>query len=210
MSRLFVLLLLISALTIPHIHAEQSTRVLLFVRDGSRDLELMLSREVGVMKEMLEKAGFEVDVATLSGEPISAGSTEVKPELKLSDVDISGYDGLIVPCMAPSADTPVPTGAVAIIKKASEAGKAIAAQRGSVYLLAEAGVLSGKKYAFASEVDVNEQPEFKGGIYSGTGVVKDGNVMTSGVCPLAADGLGLPDGTEELTRALIDTLGGKN
>jgi putative intracellular protease/amidase len=89
-------------------------------------------------------------------------------------------------------------------------GKPILAARGSVAVLAQAGGLEGRKYAFASEVDVKKQPEFSSGHYQGTGVVRDGNVSTSGVCPLSARTSPVPDGTEEVTRKFIESLKARN
>ena len=61
-----------------------SPKVLLIPREGrSNDLELMLTKEVGVMVGMLEKAGFDVEVATASGAPIVAETSTLKPNLKL-------------------------------------------------------------------------------------------------------------------------------
>ena len=45
------------------------------------------------------------------------------------------------------------------------------------------------------------QVKFKCGIYSGRGVVQDGNIMTSGTCPMMAKMTGYKDGTAELTIA---------
>ena len=51
-------------------------KVLMIPREGySRDLDLMLKMEVGVMISLLKNAGFEVDIATNSGQPI-LGTTE--------------------------------------------------------------------------------------------------------------------------------------
>ena len=46
------------------VHAQEESTVFMFIRDGSRDLDLMLNREVAVMKNMLEDAGYRVDIAT--------------------------------------------------------------------------------------------------------------------------------------------------
>jgi putative intracellular protease/amidase len=108
--------------------------------------------------------------------------------------------------MAPAPGNRVPSEALAIVEKAVADNKPILAARGSVAVLARAGGLAGKDYAFAREVDVKERSEFAGGNYVGTGVVRDGNISTSGVCPLAARSLELPDGTEEVTRHFIDSL----
>jgi putative intracellular protease/amidase len=181
-------------------------KVLLFVRDGSRDPELMLSREVGVMKRMLEEAGFQVDVATESGETMRAGSAEVVSNLRIRDAVSSEYEGIALPCMAPGAEHPVSAEALAVVEAFVSDGKPVLAARGSVALLAQAGGLEGKKYAFASKVDEKAQPEFAGGHYQGPGVVRDGNTSTSGVCPLSAKSSPVPDGTEEVTRSFIESL----
>ena len=168
MKRLFILLLLT---TVFASCAKDTPKVLLFIRgDGlkSSALELMLTKEVGVMKEILEQSGFEVAVASVSGEPIVAGSTSLKPDLKLRDVYTTDYAGFILPCMADSS-SPTPETITTVWKAAAE-GKPVAAQLGSVMTLAKAGLLIGKKYAFAVEVDLNEEifSDFKGGVYSGT------------------------------------------
>ena len=190
--------------------AADAPKVLMIVRDGSRDLELMLSQEVGVMKRMLEASGFKVEVATESGEPMRAGSVELGADFKVSDAVASDYAGVALPCMAPGPEYSVSPAELAIVKTFVEQGKPILAARGSVGVLAKVGGLEGKKYAFASEVDPKARPEFAGGEFQGTGVVRDGSVSTSGVCPLAAKTSALPDGTEEVTRNFIESLQRKN
>lgn len=190
--------------------AQDTPKVLLFITDGSPDLEFMLTNEVGVMKKMLEQSGIEVDVATLSGEPISVGSVNLSSVLKLTDVIADDYAGIILPCMAArSKERDIPE-MVAIVKKALGEGKPVAAQFDAICFLARAGVLNGKKYSYGTEVDLEELPEFEGGIYSGTGIVQDGNIITSGVCPFWARQSGLKDGTPGLTQALIEAVLAKN
>ena len=60
----------------------------------------MLTKEVGVMVDMLEKAGYKVVVASASGQPITGGATTLKPDLKLADVNVDDYAGIVLPCMA--------------------------------------------------------------------------------------------------------------
>ncbi len=187
---------------------KDTPKVLLFITDGSRDLEYMLTEEVIVMKELLEQSNFEVAMATLSGETISVDSAVIEPDLKLGDVSIADYSGFIFPCMAPPWEkvNNLDPEVVAFIKKISTEGKPLAAQTLSVADFAKAGVLVDKKYAFTIEPDVNEYPDFKGGIYSGEDVVQDGNIITSGTCPWKAREYGLPDGTRELTQLLIKAI----
>lgn len=184
--------------------AKDAPKVLLFITDGSPELEFMLTKEVAVMKSVLEQSGAKVDIATLSGEPISVGSVKLDPVLKLANVRAEDYSGLIIPCMAVDKRN-VPE-MVAFVKKAVEAKKPVAAQFGGVEYLAQAGVLKGKKYAYGVEVDLKETPEFNGGIYSGTGVVRDGNIITSGICPMWSREKGVADGTSGLARALIEAI----
>jgi putative intracellular protease/amidase len=189
---------------------EQSQKVLLIVNEHkSGDLELMLTKELGVMKDMLSQAGFKVVAATVSGQPLVAGSTTFTPDLKLSDVKGADYAGFIMPCMAPLEEDPaLLREAAPIIKAAVAEGKPVAAQLGSVVILAEAGVLSGKKFAFDKD-EVKDVPALKDAVYSGDGVVQDGKIITSGVCPYMAKMKGLQDGTSALTKALIAELATK-
>ena len=180
--------------------------VFMFVRDGSRDLDLMLTEEVGLMRTMLARAGYRVDVATASGAPMVAETVTLEPTVRLDDVDVSAYAGVVLPCMAPARGHGVPEEVEAIVQKAVELGLPIAASRGSVETLAKAGGIFDRRYAFASAVDVEARPEFRGGRYQGIGVVRDGNISTAGICPLASRSLGEPDGTEDLMRVFIASL----
>jgi putative intracellular protease/amidase len=181
--------------------AQKMGKVLMIVNEAkSDDLELMLTKEVGVMKGLLQKAGYEVVVATASNQPLTAGAAMLKPNLKVGDVKVADYKGVILPCMATSG-SPLPPEGTAIIKEAVAKGKPLAAQTGSVMLLAQAGVLTGKKYALAKGWST-----IAGAIYSGDGIVQDGKIITSGVCPYMAKSQGMRDGTSKLTEALIAEL----
>ena len=106
--------------------------------------------------------------------------------------------------MAPEAPN-----VAAIVKEAVGEGKPVAAQVSSILILAEAGVLSGKKYAFISEERAAEHSTLKDAMYGGYGVVQDGKIITSGVCPFGAKRRGLQDGTTKLTKTLITELTGE-
>jgi len=186
--------------------AQQSGKVLLIIRDAKpaepQFLDVAITKEAGVMKAMLEKAGYGVEIASPTGEPWGTPTESLKPDLKLSDVKVADYKGFIIPCLAIES-TALHPDLAAVIKKAVEQGKPVAAQLGGVTMLAKAGVLSGKKYAISGEIAM----EFKDGIYSGSGVVKDGKIITSGICPAAASVFkGMQDGTARLTEALIAEL----
>jgi len=184
--------------------SKQKPKVLLFIRKGtSYNIELMLKDEVGVMTSMLEEAGFEVLVATASGEPIKAQTTELIPDLKLADVKVNDYAGIIMPCMA-KPDWHASPEEILLVKEAVAQGKPIAAQYGAIIILAEAGVLVGKKYTYYCDQFWEES--FEGAIYSGKGVTRDGNIITSANCPYAARYYGRDDGTSELTKIFIETI----
>jgi putative intracellular protease/amidase len=204
MKKYFVLLFLV---IIVLSCSKEKPRVLLYMEDNSEELGYMISHEVGKMKELLNKSGIEVTTATITGEILNADSISLKPDMKLSDVKISDYAGFIMPCMA-TADLNVTPEEIDFVKKVVADGKPIAAQLGAVFILAKAGLLDGKKFAWMDEKDGNVSmfPEFSTGIYSGRGVVQDGMIITSGTCPRMAKMTKHKDGTDELTQKLIDVI----
>lgn len=183
--------------------APPAKKVLLVLStETSNDMELMLTKEVGVMVSTLEKAGYKVVVASASGNPLVGSATTLKPDLKLADVKVEDYASLILPCLAPSAATfKVPPEAAEIVKKAVALGKPVAAQVSGVFTLGAAGVLNGKQFA----IYTGYEKYIPAGIYKGIGVVQDGNIITSGTCPHYASATN-PDGTAELTQKLIASL----
>lgn len=186
-----------------------NAKVLLYIEDNSHDLGFMLTHEVGKMKQILEQNGFKVDIASLTGELLKTDSVTIQPDYRLSEVNIKNYEGFIIPCMATndSIVTPEERNFVQAVVKIN---KPLAAQTGAILILAKAGVLDGKKYTFAEENIDGLKEEFKNGIYSGTGVVKDGNIITSAICPMMAKVTGKPDGTTELTNLLVQAMKSQN
>jgi putative intracellular protease/amidase len=193
-------------------NAQNAQKVLLIPREGvSGDLDLMLEKEVGLMITILEEHGFKVVIATASAEAIKGNSVPIaiQPDLKLSDVKVSDYAGFIMPCMAVGIlpGPPVNPIAARIVKAAVAAKKPVAAQLGAVEILAEAGVLVAKEYAFFTDPLKPEfgttDPRFHRAIYSGDGVVMDDSIITSGICPFMAQMTGQPDGTAELTEKFM-------
>jgi putative intracellular protease/amidase len=195
--------------------AQGRPKVLLIPREGySADIEYMLWKEVWPMRLMLMRAGFQVVVATASGRPIISPGRDLQTDMRLDEVKVADYVGFIMPCMAVGGipGPPVAPEAVAIVKQALAEGKPVAAQFGSIIILAQAGVLKGKKYAFFSDplkpdpFRKHTDPRFADAIYSGRGVVQDENIITSGTCPFLARVFGAPDGTPKLTQTLIAEL----
>jgi putative intracellular protease/amidase len=171
-------------------------------------LDTVLNKEVSVMKSMLENAGFKVVAATTDGLPIKSSTVSFTPDLKLSDVKVDDYVGVIIACMGSGERTPVFPEAISIVKQAFTQGKPVAASHSSVNVLAEAEVLAGKRYAFRIDGQFRN-PKYTGAIYSGSGVVQDGNIITCGICPVVSQSEGLPECNTELTQALITALSPK-
>jgi putative intracellular protease/amidase len=195
-------------------------KVLLIPREGSSsDLDLMIKMEVGVMTDLLKKEGFEVDIATASGSPIIGPTQKIEKVLRLSEVKPDTYAGVIMACMAVGMlpGPPVSPDAVAMVKKVIADGKPVAASANSSIILAEAGVLKGKKYAYATDplspgipwLGTPPDSRFEGAIYSGTGVVQDGKIITSAICPQLNRYTGMRDGTTELTTKFIAAIRAK-
>ena len=221
--RFVIVMLLILALAVPAaMLAQQSqaskqsgSKVLMIIREGyPADIDLTLKMEVGVMNLLLTQAGFHVDMASTSGQPI-VGSTKTIKVLRLSQINVGDYSGIIMPCMAVGwfPGPPVSPQAIEIVKKALADGKPVAAALAASSLLAEAGLLKGKRYAYIWDpLKTNEKwkltdARYEGGIYSGDGVVQDGKIITSGVCPVPASVLGKQDDTVQLTKAFIAAIG---
>ena len=206
LKKLVINLVTLTMLTVAGAVFADDNTVLMFIPDDSRNLELMLEEEVLLMKSMLEAEGYSVAIATNDGKDLQAGSVQVAVDHKIADVSMDDFGALAIPCMAPPPGHPFEDEVVALVKRASDTNKPIAASRGSVGYLAKAGVLEGKRYAYASPVNVEERPSFRGGTFVGTGTEQDGLVTTNGICPLASRSTGLPDGTADMTRSFISTL----
>ena len=200
-------MILIAVLLLPStmLFAQDAGKVLMFVRDGSRDIGLMVHDEVLVMKQMLEEAGFVVDVATADGKDLIVDGVTIKVDHAVAELSMDSYAGLLLPCMGPPGGATVEAKVVELVKSADAAGKPIAASRSSVEFLAAAGVLEGHKYAYASAVNVEARPSFAGAVFSGTGTVQDGHLTTNGICPISTSA-DLPDGTRDLMLSLIENL----
>ena len=197
---------------------QSARKVLMIPREGySTDLDLMIKMEVGVMSILLKGAGFEVDIATTSGQPILGPTQKIEKVLRLSEINLNDYTGLIMPCMAVGMfpGPPVSPEAVGLVKRALADGKPVAAAANSSIILAEAGVLKGKKYAFlvdplkTTETRKRTDPRFVDAIYSGPGVVQEGKIITSGVCPNLERVYAMQNGTIELTKKFIAEIGPK-
>ena len=212
-SFFFVIILLMplhNNLSIKNEAQAAKLKILLLIRKGTPicDVDFMLKQEVGVMISMLKEAGFKVIVASYSGEPIEGKTQKLKPDLKIAAVNVNDYVGIIIPCFSRgslSYGWHASPEAISLVKEAVAQGKPAAAQKGSIIILAEAGVLVGKRYANLSDAQYRND-SFKGAIYGGKGVIKDGNIITSSHCPIIVGYYGGEDGTPQLTKIFIETI----
>jgi putative intracellular protease/amidase len=178
-----------------------SPKILMIVKDGSDAMNLMLTEEISVMMSLFREAGYEPVVATKSGVLLKGSSISLQPDLRLRDVSILDYVGVMVPCMAYGIGKGVVPEGVSLVKEAFDLGMPIAAQQGGVAFLAKAGILKGKHFAIARGYEYIA-PD---GIYEGSDVTTDGMIITAGVCPYQATST-TPSTTEELTRQFIKLL----
>jgi putative intracellular protease/amidase len=198
--------------------AQDARKVLIIPREGySQDLDLMITKELGVMTSIIKEAGYKTTIATASGMAIISPAATIKPDLILSAVKVDDYAGVIMPCMAVGMypGPPVSPETVSIVKQALAAGKPVAAATGSVIILADAGLLKGKAYAYygnpleTTATRTRTDSRFTGGIYKGEGVVQDGNIITSGACPYMAKVANLKDCTTEIANVFVASLSSK-
>jgi len=195
------------------VYGQSERKVLMFLREGvSADLDFMLKMEVGVMTKLLKEAGFQVDVATESGQPIAGETEKIEKVMKLSEIKLDDYKGVIIPCLNIMRVEVAPE-TLAVVKKAHADGKPVAAPMSSIAVLVNAGLLKGKKYAWIADplktTARRKEPDlrFADAIYSGQGVVQDDKIITSGGCPATQRWLGVQDRTVELTQTFIAAIG---
>jgi putative intracellular protease/amidase len=180
-------------------------KVLLIPREGEPYEDYVIIEEPVVMKTMLEQAGFKVMVATISGKNVEGQKYKLKTDKKLSDVDVTDYAGIIMACMAVGqTEWHARPEEIALVQEAVAHDILIAAQQGSVIILAEAGVLAGKKFSYGMKPYFNES--FDNAIYSGTGIVQDGNIITSSYNPWFTKTKQKVHGTFDLTDRFIEAL----
>ena len=175
-------------------------KVLLIMQEISNHNDYMIQHEIQPMVSLLKEAGYYVDIASETGKKLGFGNTSIVPDMKLNDVKVEDYAGILIPCMAVlETKSSIPKAAIVIAQSAFERGLPIAAQNSGVTILGQANLLAGKKYAIEERyIDLVPGGEFKG-----PGIVQDGRIVTSGICPfLAMMGQG-KDGTADLIKGFI-------
>ncbi|OIQ29195.1 MAG: protease [Alphaproteobacteria bacterium MedPE-SWcel] len=126
----------------PNIH---DAKILIISTHGFEQSELEVPRD------QLRAAGATVDVATLHGKAIRGWNDnnwgdEVEADLKVSDVDTSDYDALVIPGGQINPDLlRVEPDVLSRVKEFHNQGKVIAAVCHAPWVLAEAGIVKGRE-----------------------------------------------------------------
>jgi protease I len=163
--------------------------VMVIAHDGFRDEEFF------VPKNVLEKGGVKIVVASSAiSQAKGVLGAKVKPDSLVNDVNINEFDGIIFVGGVGATeywDSPV---AHKLARDAYTANKIVAAICIGPVILANAGILEGKKATvWDSEA---KQLRGKGASYTGKGVERDGNIIT-------ANG---PAAGEEFGEAILEAL----
>lgn len=128
--------------------------------------------------EVLEKAGVKTDIASRKTGPVSgAGGGTASATIALSSVDASNYDAILFIGGSGASAYFNDATAQQIAIDAVEQGKILAAICIAPSILANAGILKGKKATcFSSEAS---NLEAKGANYTGQAVTVDGKIITA-------------------------------
>lgn len=168
------------------------SRILIVATDGFEEWELFGPREI------LQKRGADVQLASLKRDPIQAtvhddpGKT-IRPDMTIEEANADDFDGLILPGGVRNPDTLRLHGRVIdLIKAFDRQGKPIAAICHGPWLLVEADLVRGRRVT--SWPSIRTDLRNAGGTVVDEPAVTDGNIITSRK----------PDDVEAFTDALID------
>jgi protease I len=169
-------------------------RVLIVATDGFEEWELFGPREI------LQKRGAEVVLASLKRDPIQAtihddpGKT-IRPDLTIEEANADDFDALILPGGVRNPDTLRLHGnVIALIRYFDRQGKPIGAICPGPWLLVEADLLRGRKAT--SWPSIRTDLRNAGANVVDEAAVTDGNIVTSRK----------PADVEAFTDALIDLI----
>jgi protease I len=168
------------------------SRILIVATDGFEEWELFGPREI------LQKRGAEVVLASLKRDPIQAtvhddpGKT-IRPDLTVDEANADDFDALILPGGVRNPDTLRLHGnVIELIKAFDRQGKPIGAICHGPWLLVEADLLRGRRAT--SWPSIRTDLKNAGAKVVDEAAVTDGNIVTSRK----------PDDVEAFTDALID------
>ena len=171
-----------------------NARVLIVATDGFEEWELFGPREI------LQKRGAEVVLASLKTDPIQAtvhddpGKT-IRPDLTVDDANADDFDALILPGGVRNPDhLRLHGNVIELIKAFDRQGKPVAAICHGPWLLVEADLLRGK--TATSWPSIHTDLRNAGANVIDQSAVTDGNIVTSRN----------PDDVEAFTEAVIDLI----
>jgi hypothetical protein len=164
-----------------------SPKVLIVIRNyASLDMPFMTDNELGVMLDMLEDAGFQVRIASLTYDPYESETRTITPDLVVGSVDAADFDAVVLPCLA-AGSRPASQEIAELVTQFHEQEKVVAAQYGARATLYALDII-GKDQLISKEV------------------LQIDRVITSGCCPYMARSSGCDDGTRILIEKVITTL----
>lgn len=171
-----------------------NSRVLIVATDGFEEWELFGPREI------LQKRGAEVALASLNCDPIQAtvhddpGKT-IRPDLTVDDVDADDFDALILPGGVRNPDQlRIHGNVIELIKAFNAQGKPIGAICHGPWLLVEADLVRGR--TATSWPSIRTDLRNAGAKVVDEAAVTDGNIVTSRN----------PNDVEAFTDALVDLI----
>ena len=171
-----------------------NSRILIVATDGFEEWELFGPREI------LQKRGAEVVLASLKLDPIQAtvhddpGKT-IRPDIIIANANVDDFDALILPGGVRNPDhLRVHGNVIALIRSFNDEGKPIGAICHAPWLLVEADLLRGRKAT--SWPSIRTDLRNAGANVVDEPAVTDGNIVTSRK----------PDDVEPFTGALIDLI----
>ncbi len=170
-KRFLVLFLLLYLASIAH--AAQSKNIIMIIAHHDfRDEELL------VPKKIFEQNGFSVTIASTSLKTATGMlGAKVKPQVLINNVNVKNYDAVIFVGGVGSSEYFNNKTAFKIAIEATKEGKVIGATCLAPVILANAGILKGKK----ATVWPQESSALKqmGAIYTGKDVTVDHNIVTA-------------------------------
>jgi protease I len=137
--------------------------------------------ELDIPRARFEKEGMVVTIASskLDTAEGSEGS-KVKPDVLIDDLNVSDYDAIVfIGGTGVKRDFWNNPKAHAVVQEAAKQGKIVAAICWGPVVLANAGILEGKRATGHTAENAHETLKSKGCIYTGESVTVDGNIITA-------------------------------
>ena len=148
-------------------------RVLVPIAEGSEELEAV------TVIDLLRRAGIDVTVAGLISGPVTMSrKTVILPDLSLDEALQHDYDMVVLPGGLPGADNLNEDSRIReLLQRMANSGKFVGAVCAAPYVLANAGVLRGKRAtSYPGFLDTMDLPDTE---VTGKPVERDGKIITS-------------------------------